>query len=103
MSLAPRNERTNMSSTTTRSKQAPMSQESVGPFNPWTAARAATDYMVDTWQRTILTWDVLRERGNQYLEHHKSGSPPVLVFDYETILDGRDLPRPVNYALLRIK
>ena len=33
------------------------------------AALAAIDYWTDAWQRTILTWDVLRERGNQYLEH----------------------------------
>jgi hypothetical protein len=29
------------------------------------AARAAIEYWLDVWQRTILTWDVLRERGNQ--------------------------------------
>jgi len=80
-----------------------MSQEHAGPFDPWMFARHAMEYMVDAWQRTILTWDVLRERGNQYLEHERSGSPPVLVFDYETVLDGRELERPVNYALLRMK
>ena len=67
------------------------------------AAQAATEYLVDAWQRTILTWDVLRERGNQYLEHEKSGNPPVLVFDYETVMDGRELAKPANYALVRIK
>ncbi|MET0592229.1 MAG: DUF3141 domain-containing protein [Polyangiaceae bacterium] len=73
------------------------------PLDPWATARAATEYWLDAWQRTILTWDVLRERGNQYLEHAKSGSPPVLAFDYETVVDGRELDRPVNYALLRVK
>ena len=63
----------------------------------------ATAYMVDAWQRAILTLDVLRERGNQYLEHEKSGSPPVLVFDSEIVLDGRSLEKPANYALMRIK
>ena len=67
------------------------------------AAQAATEYLLDSWQRTILTWDVLRERGNQYLEHEKSGNPPVLVFDYETVVDGRELAKPANYALVRIK
>jgi pimeloyl-ACP methyl ester carboxylesterase len=67
--------------------------------NPW----SAWEYLVDAWQRTILTWDVLRERGNQSLEHERSGKPPVLAFDYETILDGRTLPKPANYALVRIK
>ncbi|HEY1290378.1 MAG TPA: TerB family tellurite resistance protein [Burkholderiales bacterium] len=63
----------------------------------------ATAYFVDAWQRAILTLDVLRERGNQYLEHEKSGSPPVLVFDSETVLDGRTLEKPANYALMRIR
>ncbi|HYR35370.1 MAG TPA: TerB family tellurite resistance protein [Burkholderiales bacterium] len=65
--------------------------------------KAALDYWTDAWQRTILTWDVLRERGNQYLEHERSGKPPLLVFDYEIIVDGRALERPANYALTRIK
>ena len=39
-----------------------------------------TDYLVDTTQRTILFWDVMRKRGNNYLEHIKQGQPPVLVF-----------------------
>ena len=65
--------------------------------------QAATDYWVDAWQRTILTWEVLRERGNQYLKHAESGKPPVLIFDYEMVVDGRGLERPANYALVRIK
>jgi Protein of unknown function (DUF3141) len=71
----------------------------------WNAAAlggAATEYLIDAWQRMILTWDVLRERGNQTLEHARSGKPPVLVFDYEMVLDGRTLARPANYALVRI-
>src|SRR6476661_650303 len=62
-----------------------------------------TAYLVDAWQRAILTLDVLRERGNQYLEHARSGSPPVLVFDSEIVVDGRNLEKPANYALMRIK
>ena len=64
---------------------------------------SATSYLVDAWQRAVLTLDVLRERGNQYLEHDKSGSPPVLVFEHETVVDGRTLAKPANYALVRIK
>src|SRR5438046_6285131 len=63
----------------------------------------AIEYWTDAWQRTILTWDVLRERGNQYIEHEKSGKPPVLAFDYVIVMDGRHLERPANYALARIK
>ncbi|HSA79358.1 MAG TPA: DUF3141 domain-containing protein, partial [Geminicoccaceae bacterium] len=39
----------------------------------------------------------------QAIEHYKAGKPPVLVFDYEMVVDGRQLERPVNYALVRIK
>jgi tellurite resistance protein len=66
-------------------------------------AKDVWDYWVDAAQRSVLFWDVLRKRGNQAIEHHKAGQPPVLVFDYEMIVDGRKLPRPVNYALVRIK
>jgi pimeloyl-ACP methyl ester carboxylesterase len=65
--------------------------------------REAIDYWVDAAQRQILFWDVLRKRGNQALEHYRKGKPPVLVFDYDLIVDGRQLERPVNYMLLRIK
>jgi uncharacterized tellurite resistance protein B-like protein len=60
------------------------------------------DYLIDRSQRTILFWDVLRKRGNNYLAHLKAGQPPVLVFDYEMVLDGRTFRRPVNYSLIRI-
>jgi pimeloyl-ACP methyl ester carboxylesterase len=66
------------------------------------AATDALDYLVDRWQRSILTLDVLRERGNIYLQHAESGKPPVLVFDHEVIVDGRTLEHPANYALARI-
>ena len=65
--------------------------------------RAALDYWVDAAQRQVLFWDVLRKRGNQALEHYRQGKPPVLVFDYDLVVDGRQLERPVNYMLLRIK
>jgi pimeloyl-ACP methyl ester carboxylesterase len=66
----------------------------------WT--RAAYDYSVDAAQRSVLFMDVLRKRGNLYFQHLKARQPPVLTFDYELILDGRTLERPVNYSLVRI-
>jgi len=65
-------------------------------------AQAAWEYGVDAWQRSILFLDILRQRGNETAEHERSGMPPVLAFEYEMLIDGRDLPKPVNYALLRI-
>lgn len=66
------------------------------PNSPWFSAFA---YWTDSWQRSILYWDIMRERGNAYLEHKQSGKPPVLVFDYKIIVDARKLDRPTNYAL----
>ncbi|MBF0377179.1 MAG: DUF3141 domain-containing protein [Desulfamplus sp.] len=60
------------------------------------------DYMIDAAQRSTLFLDILRKRGNGYLEHLHQGQPPVLVFDYEVISDGRKREKPVNYQLVRI-
>jgi tellurite resistance protein len=60
------------------------------------------NYTVDAVQRSILFTDIIRKRGNMYLEHVAAGQPPVLVFDYEMVMDGRTLERPVNYAMVKI-
>lgn len=62
----------------------------------------AAAYLRDVWERGVLYLDALRERADNVLEHERAGLPPLLDFDYETIADGRRMPRPVNYALLRI-
>ncbi|MBW6397657.1 DUF3141 domain-containing protein [Roseomonas sp. HJA6] len=69
---------------------------------PATLMQDVRAYAVDSAQRWLLFWDVMREAGNNFVEHEKAGCPPVLFFDYETVVDGRTLPRPVNYALVRI-
>jgi len=68
-------------------------------LNPWTAAY---EYAVDAWQRGVLYADVMRQRGNQYHDHMAKRAPNVLSMEFELVLDGRELPRPVNYGLLRI-
>jgi hypothetical protein len=60
------------------------------------------EYWVDAWQRSILTLDALRERGNTALERSAKTAPHVLSFEFEVVRDGRTLPKPVNYALVRI-
>ena len=60
------------------------------------------DYWADAGQRAVLTIDVLRERANNDLAHEAAGTPPVLIYDNETIVDGKTLKRPVNYVLLKI-
>ena len=72
------------------------------PTLPWQMWANGARYAVDLAQRSVLFWDTLRRRGNNFLEHERKGLPPVLHFDYEMIMDGRTFKRPVNYALLRI-
>jgi len=63
---------------------------------------AATTYMVDAAQRSILFLDVMRQRGNAYREHLAETAPHVLEYKVELVLDGRTLARPVNYGLVRV-
>ncbi|OXH86662.1 3-hydroxyalkanoate synthetase, partial [Burkholderia multivorans] len=66
---------------------------------PW---GAMSSYLADAWQRGILYADVMRERGNRYNAHLAEKVPNVLHFPCELILSGLDLPKPVNYGLVRI-
>jgi hypothetical protein len=72
------------------------------PITPGDLWQDWTSYITDAAQRSVLFWDTIRRRGDQYLAHERAGKPPVLAFEYETIVDGRELQRPVNYALVRI-
>ncbi|WP_343722504.1 DUF3141 domain-containing protein [Herbaspirillum seropedicae] len=60
-------------------------------------------YLQDCLQRSFLFLDTLLDRGNDYLEHLEQGTPPLLKFAHEVVLDGHDLPQPCNYALLRLQ
>jgi hypothetical protein len=65
--------------------------------------QATCDYWLDACQRSILFLDILRERGNGYFVHQASKAPNVLAIGAELVHDGRTLPRPVNYLLVRIR
>jgi hypothetical protein len=69
------------------------------PFNmfPWAS------YTVDAWQRSVLFLDVLRQRGNAFLEREDDPMRHVLSFDFDVVLDGHDLPKPVNYWMARMR
>ena len=65
-------------------------------------------YLVDAAQRTILYWDVMRQRGNQYREHMAQQAPNVLHFGAELIMRraharaaGQLRPRPHHAARRR--
>jgi pimeloyl-ACP methyl ester carboxylesterase len=85
-----------MSSKQPPARQAQLSSDMFGLVGP------AMDYAIDAAQRTVLFWDVMRQRGNQYREHLAETVPHVLSYEAELIIDGRTLPRPVNYGLVRI-
>ena len=84
--------------------ETPAAPQFMGIMN---AARQAWgpvgDYVVDSAQRTILFWDILRQRSDQYYAQKAKAVPNVLSFDSELVLDGRTFARPVNYGLVRIK
>ena len=62
----------------------------------------AWSYWIDAWQRGVLFLDVLQQRSKQYEEHAAKPAPHVLKFGAELVMDGRKLPRPVNYVLARV-
>jgi pimeloyl-ACP methyl ester carboxylesterase len=80
-------------------KNAPSSEFDTAAFGMFAPAM---EYATDAFQRSILFWDVMRERGNQYREHMAETVPNVLDYKAELVVDGRTLERPVNYALVRI-
>ncbi|MCU0986805.1 MAG: DUF3141 domain-containing protein [Acetobacteraceae bacterium] len=65
------------------------------PFGFWAWA-------TDVAQRNVLFLDMMRQRGNQYRAHEAETVPHVLEFDHDLVMSGADLPRPVNYGLVRI-
>ncbi|TCM87151.1 DUF3141 domain-containing protein [Rhodovulum steppense] len=70
------------------------------PDKPLSAAWA--EWLRDAGERFVLTMDLLRQRGDTFRSHEAAGCPPVLIYDYEVIVDGTDLFHPCNYQLLRI-
>lgn len=72
-------------------------------FDPTQAWEVFAEYLVDITQRSILFMDVLRQRSDQYYVQKTKKAPNVLNFQAELVLDGRTLPRPVNYGIARIK
>src|SRR5690348_3128358 len=80
----------------TSSKPLSYDPQNFGPFAP------AMEYLRDAAERSIMFWDVMRQRGNQYREHMAETVPHVLEFEVERVVDGRTLARPVNYGLVRI-
>ena len=71
---------------------------------PWSSGwlQQAAEYWVDACQRSVLFMDIMRQRGNNYLEHTTLRAPNVLTFEFQVVVNGLSLQRPVNYMLVRI-
>ncbi|MBP2150410.1 DUF3141 domain-containing protein [Xanthobacter flavus] len=72
------------------------------PQTPAEAWRDSVSYAFDAAQRSLIFWDTMRQRGNNWIAHEKAGKPPLLAFDHEMVADARTFARPCNYALVRI-
>ena len=73
-----------------------------GGMDPRQIYRDWWEYGVDFAQRSVLFWDTIRQRGNNWIEHEAAGKPPVLAYRYEVLADGRTFEHPVNHSLVRI-
>ncbi|TGD98904.1 DUF3141 domain-containing protein [Methylobacterium nonmethylotrophicum] len=76
--------------------------EALKPVTPAQGFGDAVTYWADFAQRSLLFWDTLRRRGNDWLAHEAAGKPPLLAFPWEIVADARGFARPANYALARI-
>ncbi|HTA31044.1 MAG TPA: DUF3141 domain-containing protein, partial [Candidatus Cybelea sp.] len=77
-------------------------RQQVPGLDPFGLFGATFDYMRDAAQRSVLFFDVMRQRGEQYREHLAETVPNVLDYKAELVLDGRTFKGPVNYLLVRI-
>ena len=81
---------------------SPKAAEARFATGPFSSTNDVTEYWVDAAQRWALFLEVLAQRGTGYREHAAKTAPHVLKFECSLIMDGRTLPRPVNYGLVRI-
>ena len=86
----------------TQSQTSSVPQPAKADARPFNMFGPAVEYLIDAAQRSVLFWDVMRQRGNQYREHLAETAPHVLDYEAELVVDGRKLDRPVNYALARV-
>ncbi|MEM6531657.1 MAG: DUF3141 domain-containing protein [Myxococcota bacterium] len=83
-------------------------QNNAGTLASWMTptfkpASDAADYARDFVERSILFLDVMRQRGDNYHGYQEQEKPNALGFEFEIVMDGRDLDEPCNYFLSRIQ
>jgi pimeloyl-ACP methyl ester carboxylesterase len=81
-----------------------MADQPRGTNSPATAhfVTDAWAYAIDAFQRSLLLLDVLHQRSIEREKQIAKLAPHVLKFGCQVMVDGRTLPRPVNYVLVRI-
>jgi pimeloyl-ACP methyl ester carboxylesterase len=67
------------------------------------AVRDFVNYQHDAYERMVLFADTMVRSGNAALDREEEGLKPVLSFDYDLVVDGSGLDRPVNYQLVQIR
>lgn len=58
-----------------------------------------SDYLTDTYQRSLIFLDILRQRGDEQASISERPLATVFVFEHEIIMSGHALKRPINYYL----
>jgi hypothetical protein len=61
-----------------------------------------SQYLIDAFQRSILFFDILRQRGDEQADIVSRPMATVLRYEQQMLMSGRSLPRPINYSLSRI-
>jgi Protein of unknown function (DUF3141) len=92
-------------STSTAVTQTASPKIAADPFQtslPEFGAPVVSEYLTDSFQRTVLFLDLLRRRGNEQEEMTSRPMATVLRFDHEILISGRSLPKPINFSLSRI-
>ena len=74
------------------SRPTPDAMNVFSTLSPLPGVTSVIEYWVDAWQRSILVLDVLRQRGNNYLEHNAREAPHVLTFEAE-LVEVTEIPR----------
>ena len=60
------------------------------------------DYLIDAVQRSVLSFDLPRQRRNEKIKIISRPIAALLSFDCDAVIDGSSLPRPTNHTLPRI-
>lgn len=79
-----------------------LGDESFENIRAATTSNAWIEYLTDAYQRSVLSLDILRQRGDQQAEMNGRPMATVLRYKREQLMSGYSFTRPMNYSLSRI-